>query len=255
MDAKRLFLENLEQVERILGVLCRRNGLVGDDADDLRSWVHARLVDDDYAVFRKFRGHSSIATYLAVVLNNLARDFRNSRWGKWRASAKAKRLGSLAVWLEALVYRDELAPGVAFETILHAGTVDTTERELAVLLAEIPPRHRREMVGDAHLDHVDSGMRADTAVIRDQAEESMHRVWSAMEEALASLPAEDRVVVRMRFMDGFTVADIARHLRLPQKPLYARIERTVQRLRTVLEGMGIHTDEVMDALQEWRMVS
>jgi RNA polymerase sigma-70 factor (ECF subfamily) len=46
---------------------CRSVLLTSDDRDDLASDVFLTLVADDFAVLRRFRGKSSLATYLTVV--------------------------------------------------------------------------------------------------------------------------------------------------------------------------------------------
>ncbi len=46
---------------------CRSVLLTSDDRDDLASDVFFAIVDDDFAVLRRFRGKSSLATYLTVV--------------------------------------------------------------------------------------------------------------------------------------------------------------------------------------------
>ncbi len=66
---------------------------------------------------------------------------------------------------------------------------------------------------------------------------------AALEGALGKLDAEDRVILRMRFEDGFTVADVARALDLRQKPLYRRVEGLLRRLRRELEGRGMRGSE------------
>ncbi|HEV3051584.1 MAG TPA: hypothetical protein VGX50_14865, partial [Longimicrobium sp.] len=79
--AEALFLANLELVEQSVATLCRRYGLGGDEADDVVSWVKLRLIEDDYTALRKFRGDSSIRTYLVVVVATLFREYRASNWG------------------------------------------------------------------------------------------------------------------------------------------------------------------------------
>ena len=77
-----------------------------DAADEFASWARLRLFEDDCAVLRKFRGESTIRTYLTTVLVHLFLDWRNAQWGRWRPTASARRLGPLAIELERLVLRD-----------------------------------------------------------------------------------------------------------------------------------------------------
>ena len=69
-------------------------------------------------------------------------------------------------------------------------------------------------------------------------------------ERVAFAP-EDRVIVRMRFWEGESVADIARALGLPQKPLYRRLERTLAALRRSLEAAGVSQNDTASCLAEW----
>jgi DNA-directed RNA polymerase specialized sigma24 family protein len=76
MDPRALYVEHLEVINRIAESLCRRNGIRGADAEDFVSEVRLKLLQDDYAVLRKFRGTSSTTTFLTVVISNLFRDHR-----------------------------------------------------------------------------------------------------------------------------------------------------------------------------------
>src|SRR5438552_3320991 len=66
-----VFLANLAAIDRIISVACRRFSLRPDAGSDFASWVKLKLIEDDYAVFRKFRGESAITTYLTVVITML----------------------------------------------------------------------------------------------------------------------------------------------------------------------------------------
>jgi RNA polymerase sigma-70 factor (ECF subfamily) len=63
-------------VDRFLGLFvhvinhtahARSVPLSSDLVDDLCAEVFVRLLENDYAILRRFRGHSSLATYLTVV--------------------------------------------------------------------------------------------------------------------------------------------------------------------------------------------
>ena len=46
-------------------------------------------------------------------------------------------------------------------------------------------------------------------------------------------------MVRFRFGSGMSIADVSRMLRLPQRPLYRRIESLLGRLRAALLAAGL----------------
>lgn len=247
-----LFLDNLRHLERIVASLCRRHALDEADADDFASWVKLKLVEDDYAVLRKFRGESAVTTYLTVVVAMLFRDYRVRQWGRWRPSAAAQREGRVAVRLETLVHRDGYRLDQAGEILRTSGETGLSDRELGTLLAKLPPRGpaRPVEVGDDPLASAAAAGRADDRVLGCEAE-AQHRVADeALCRALDRLPPEDRLIIRMRFWEGMSVADIARGLQLEQKPLYRRIDRSLTQLRGSLEAAGITRDRVRSMLGE-----
>ena len=244
-----LFLAHLERIDRIIDSICRRNGLRGDDADDLRSWLRSRLIEDDYAVFRKFGGRSSIGTYLTVVLTNLFRDYRIQQWGKWRPSAEATRLGPLAVQLERLLHRDGCSLQEAIQVIRAAGTQLPGDADLARIAARLPQRTARGP--DAALpDDLPATDKADYALRLQHMQQERADIEAALETAFRELAAEDVVILKLRFWEGLTVADIARTLRLDQKSLYPRIPKLMATLRTRLENLGVESARIAGLLSE-----
>jgi RNA polymerase sigma factor for flagellar operon FliA len=240
-----LFLAHLPVVERILGALARRHGMAGDDAEEFGAWAKMRLIENDYAILSRFRGESSLPTYLSVVLATLQREYRVAAWGRWRPSAAARRDGPIAVRLETLTQRDGLTLDQAGELLRTAGETTLSDRELGALAMRFPLRAplRPVQVGDARVD-APAAARADDLVERDDAAAESSVARRALDDALDELPDEDRLVVRLHYMEAMSVADIARGLALPQKPLYKRLDRSLRHLRRALERAGITREYV-----------
>ena len=76
MDPRQLYVEHLDTINRIAESLCRRNGVQSADAEDFASEVRLKLLQDDHAVLRKYRGASSPATFLTVVISHQFQDYR-----------------------------------------------------------------------------------------------------------------------------------------------------------------------------------
>jgi RNA polymerase sigma factor (sigma-70 family) len=252
-DLEAQFLSSLPLIERIIAIQIRRHALSAADAEEFGAWAKARLIDGDYAVFRKFGGRSSLATYLTTVLTNLFRDYRNSRWGRWRPSAAAKRLGPVAVRLEELLYREGHALREAAQ-IMRTSGVPLRDAQFAELAARLPRRHP---VGEVSLDTI-AGSGAGPTVEADDpladAEETARAVEGTLRALVDELPPEDALILRMRFWNEMTVADIARVLRLDQKALYRRIEGINLRLRAALESRGVDrmlASEVLNGSLSW----
>jgi RNA polymerase sigma factor (sigma-70 family) len=241
------FLSELERIDGIIGSICRRNGLLGDDAEEFASLVKLKLIEDEYAVFRKFEGRSSMATYLTIVIANLFRDYRIQRWGRWRPSAIARGLGATAVRLETLVYRDGNSLDEAIEVLRSAG-VSESAADLARLGAQLQPRMNPRKSRPEAPETLEAPDRADRAVTEAEAAQLREDAWRTIEQALEALPPEDRVILRLRYWEGMSVADIARTLRLDQKPLYRRIEGDLARLRPLLEAGGVDRELAAELL-------
>ena len=251
-EAEALFLSNLEWVERSVASLCRRYGLAGDEADDVASWTKLKLIENDYAAIRKFRGESSIRTYLVVVVSALFRDYRVGNWGRWRPSAAALRAGRTAVRLETLVYRDGCSLEHAAHVLRTAGETDLPDRELAALLAGLPARTplRPPTAGMEALESIAAAASAEERVAAAEAARERGGVYGALLRVLERLPDEDRVILRMQYWHGLSVADVARALQLPQKPLYRRLERILALLREQLDMEGIRPERLRRMLEE-----
>src|SRR5436190_23742802 len=117
MNAEELFLANLGLVDRIVAFVCRRNHYRDDEAEDLAGHVRLKLIENDYAILRKFEGRSSFSTYLTTVIQRLSFQYRVQMWGKWRPSAEAQRIGEAGITLERLMTRDGLTFHEALETL------------------------------------------------------------------------------------------------------------------------------------------
>jgi RNA polymerase sigma factor (sigma-70 family) len=251
-----IFLAQIPSVDRMVGALCRRYGVARDETEDVASWVKLRLVEDDYATFAKFRGESSLTTYLTVVVAMFFRDYRAQRWGRWRPSAVAQRRGAMAVRLETLVVRDRVPLRQAAEMLRTSRETDWSDRQLAELMAEFPAREpiRPVEVGAGALEREPDSGAADESLWSGIAAGERRDVMRQLDGAIANLPPDDQVVLKLRFWEDMSVADIARTLGVDQKPLYRRVERLLRGLRSQLEQSGI-SSEALSFLSETQEVA
>ncbi len=244
------FLSHLPLIERVVGFVARRHHLSAADADDFASHVKLALIEDDYAVFRKFQGRATMRTFLTVVVTRMFLDYRNSAWGKWRPSAEAKRIGPLAVLLEQLMVRDGFSFEEACEIAVTNHRAEATRPQLEAIASRLPVRFRRRVEPDDRLADLPSSDRADSTLLAGQARaESQHGI-EALNAVLATLDSEDRLVLTLRFTDGRTVPEIAAVLGLRDpKPLYRRMDALLRQLRAALQARGVDASRVLAALE------
>lgn len=250
MDPRELLAANLELIERIVERVCRRSRLLGADADDFASAVKLALIEDDYALLRNAGERSSLAAYLTVVIQRMAVDERIRAFGRWQASAEARRLGQVGVLAETLLSRDRRSLDEALPFVRALDPSMTRER-LVEIAERLPVRSGRprpvdlEAPGTAALRSADA---ADERAITGDRTRLAGRAGTVMREQLAALPVEDRMMLRLRFGSGMTIAEVSRILRLPQRPLYRRLESLLARLRTALAAAGVDEAAVADLI-------
>lgn len=250
MNVVELFESNLGLIDRVIATVCRRARVFGADAEDFASTVRIALIEDDYAILRKYAGRSSFAAYLAIVVQHLLLDQRTHAFGRWRPSREAERLGEAGVLLERLLHRDRRSLDEALPIVQHVDAAMTRER--AVAMAErFPERTARpravELDDDAPVAAPDA---ADIRVVDADRRRLSAETSRAIRDALAALPTEDAMILRFRFGSGMSIADISRMLRLPQRPLYRRLESLIERLRAAVAAAGLSSRDVTELIGE-----
>jgi RNA polymerase sigma factor (sigma-70 family) len=248
-EVHELLTSNLAVIDRAIAFACRRHRLGADDAEEFASTVKLRLVEDDYAILRAYEERSSFATYISIVVQRMALDYRIHAWGKWHTSAEAKRLGPLAIDLERLLHRDGRTLDEAI-VILGAKYGGTTRDSLATLAARLPERAPR--MREVAIDEADAvparTSDVDARIVGNERRLASERLSAIMSAVIARLPEDERLILQLRFEGGMSVAQIARALQLDQKLLYRRIERRMRDIRTELERSGVASSDVLDLI-------
>jgi RNA polymerase sigma factor for flagellar operon FliA len=240
-----LLLEHLALVESVIRGVARRYRIPPDEAEELAGVVRLKLVDNDYQVLRRFEGRSALNTYLTTIVTRCYLDTRTQKWGKWRPSAQARRLGPVAILLERMLTRDRWTLDEACEMLRVNHHVTESRERLQTLAAQLPDRPSRRFVTDNGLAELPASRSPELdATLNMDVLPVVDRFGAAMSAALSQLTDEDRLLLRMRFQDGLPVADIARMLGTPQKPLYRHLDRVMLLLRRELEVRGVDRTQV-----------
>lgn len=238
--------EELALTEEVIRASARRHRLSSTDVDDFAGFVRLRLVEN--RVLEKFERRCSLRTFLTTVVERHYLDFRNQQWGKWRPSIEAKRLGPVAIELDKLLTRDGLTFEEACEVLRTSYRISETAGELGEMRGRFPCRRPRRFVSEEALADLPDPSDAETVALDTEQGLVAGRMVASMERALAQLDPPDRLVLKMHFYDGLTLADVARALGRPQKPLYRRVERLLAGLRARLESEGFTAEGVADLL-------
>lgn len=161
-------------------------------------------------------------------------------------------MGPVALSLERLLNRD----GHSFEEACQVmrckarGTVSVGE--LSAIRMRLPARARRRFLTDVALDDVAIETPApDLALFRAHAV----RTLTVLRRSFTRLSKDDRTLMRLRFADCRSVAEIARRRGIDQKKLYRTFEGLLAKLRTELEHENINAGDVRSWLGQLELAS
>lgn len=249
VDPSALFLSHLPTVERAITFVVSRHYLSAAEAQDFGAQVKLKLIDNDYRLIRRVSQAENMAAYLMVTVARLFLDHRRSICGKWRSSAAAKRAGPIGVLLERLIDRDGHPFEEAIEVLRSRHHIALARTELERIAGQLPTRSPRALgVLGAQVDAPSHDALIVDALHDREQQQRADRLSDVLGSAVIDLPAEDRLLLMLRFVDGHTVADIAALLRLEARPLYRRFDRLLGRLRQTLEDQGIDVSQFREML-------
>jgi RNA polymerase sigma factor for flagellar operon FliA len=239
VDYQRLLLDHLDLIDQIVRTTGRRRHFSAIEQDEFASLVRLRLVEDDYAVLRKFQGRSSLWTYLAAVIERQSLDFCVEQWGRWRPSKMAERLGTVGIILERLVYRDGHPFEEAIEIARRHHGVALNHSELHALWQQLPARNRTIEVGEDAAAAVPSADSSEERLEDAARKQDIERLERALATAFTGLPAQDRVIIALRFDQGLSVAAIAKVLKSSVPTVHRRLDRSLKELRAALRQANV----------------
>jgi len=246
MTPEQTYLENLRTIDRIAVFVARKHHVNPDETAEFTQVVRVKLIENEYAIIRKYEGLSLLSTYLTTCITRLYCQWRDEQWGKWRPSAEAKRIGNKAIVLERYMWRD----GYTFEEAVNVLTTPQgaqyTRAELEAIYVRLPRRNPRPvMVSDDILpETVAVEAEAEELAGRSEREESARHAVVALDGLLTSMDAEDRLLLKLRFWYAQKVSDIAQTLQIDQKKLYKRLDKLFGRLRQGLELAGVNKSDI-----------
>jgi RNA polymerase sigma factor for flagellar operon FliA len=242
-----LYSSHADTIEAVIKAVCRRHRLTEDDRDELGQRIRLKLVDNDYAVLRRFAGRSTMRTYLVSVAEHVFQDWRNSEWGKWRPCQEARRIGPLAVELDRLLTRDLLPYDQAVETLISRG--QGTRAEMDAIRLRLATRQIRRPVDGEILEDLPatSGAPEESLEHKEYAAQAA-KVAAAFTSVFRALPPSDQVIVRLRLQPDLTLDRIARMQGQEPKRFYRYCDKLDDRIHEAINQLGVSTELVKDLL-------
>ena len=232
--------EFLTEYSSVLARVIRSCGVEGDRADDCFLHVCGALSDDGFRRLRSFRadGPARFRTWLMAVAANLCLDWRRRDQGRVRTVRSASRLPELDRQVYRCIYEQRMSRVQCFHVLApqfpgltEAGVAEVNAR----LFRLLTPQQRWQLtVRTPRLPPVtcpvspegddDAWQVAQSGPGPDElAEEAQEQ--GNLQQALAGLPADQRLVLRLRYEQELSLVEIAR---LTGQPDPFRVNRSIR---------------------------
>jgi RNA polymerase sigma factor for flagellar operon FliA len=248
VNYQRLLLDHLQLVDQIIRTTGRRRHLSQAELDDFGSFVRLRLIENDYAILRKFQNRSSWWTYLSAVIERLSLDYCAEKWGRWRPSAVAERLGLAAVTLERLVSRDGHTLEEALEIIRSHHSLGISEADLLKIWEQLPLRVRTTEVREEAAAAMPSQQTSEQNVEDTELRKNIERLERALQTALAQCSSQERVLLALRFDQDLSMVQIAKLTGNSVPTLHRRLDKAVRHLRVSLSRSGLDRRQIVELI-------
>jgi RNA polymerase sigma factor (sigma-70 family) len=233
----------------------------GELAEEAALFVMDKLAEDNWRRLNAFTGQSTLATYIGALTLRLLEDFARSRYGRIKPPQWVRRLGGIWETLFRLLCLERYTPAeaVAILEARQACAPATAEKAAYQLLGEIPScgAHRGEETGlpedlPAEAEEISKPQQQMEQEEREQVLESLGRIVFAharsteatplMERMLAvpiRLEPRERLLLKLCFRDGLSVAEAGRMLGYNRHQAHGRLRRLLDRLRGDLAAAGL----------------
>ena len=249
IDAEDLFLTNQSLIDRAIGYICRRNRISRDEGEDFGSYVKFKLIEGNYGIIRKFEGRASFSTYITTVIQRMFFQYRVQMWGKWRPSAKAKRLGDKGITVERLLTREGYTYGEVVSILTCGNDPRYTAAEIEAIYARLPVRQPRPMlVPLAGIAESEPVIETEDELFSAARGKKARHAAATVDTVMESMEPDDQLILKMRFWGGRKIPEIGRALGLDDKKLYKRINKLLSQLRLALERAGIAAADIAELL-------
>lgn len=278
VDFARLIAENTPFIERqcrkaVASQCSFRYGndssdtlLLDNETDELLVEVIDRLRLDNFKILRDFKGTAKLTTYLTTIVANLAVDAIRHKKGRSRAKDRAREIGGTAEHLYDLVITRGWTVHEAKDHLETSFGIRDPVEKLQEILDRLRGRDRQfaavvtepdstwlatgvvvEMDDGPEVVVADPTTNVEDTLIRRQ-KESLAR--EALEEALAGLSGEERLMLRLRFPgedEGVpkSIGEISRMLGITEKAADARIRKILAGCRETILRRGLSLEDLI----------
>lgn len=217
---------------------CRHYCINEQDAGDFEADLICHLASHAGAVLRRIDLAERPAAYISKVVRRFAIGWLRQRCGRWRPSARARRLGECAIELERLIARDGVSPSEAVNVVFLKPGCSMSRAGLELYARQLRPT-RPTMESCDFSDRPAQWGSPDAELLATESVRALRRVHRTFLGAIADLQPTDRLLLALRWGRKLTMEQIGAAFGEPGDRVQKRHERLLRRLRTRLEACGV----------------
>ncbi|HEX5719048.1 MAG TPA: hypothetical protein VF179_22990 [Thermoanaerobaculia bacterium] len=209
--------------------------------------VESRIEDAE-----RSRTEEQLRVLLAPLLQSLPAEDRLllklHYWDGFSMAAISSLLGrpqrELYSVREQLCGRDGFSLGEAVERMRSEHGVFLSRAELERMVASLTRRAERRRGSEAELLRIPVNGQVESRVEEAERSRIEEQLRVLLAPLLRSLPAEDRLLLKLHYWDGLSVAAISPLLGRPQRELYSVRDKCLKMIRRNLEEAGLSPERV-----------
>lgn len=246
-----------DQTQGRIRALCERRFGHTADAEIASDYVLEHLSADSWTLCQKFTGKSRPETYLYTLCSNLVEEYARKKFGRIRPPAWLQQLGDTWLTLWKFICLERQPVPVAIERLAGKDDSLRDSNALTDMVKTIKARLPwcGQQTGDIPLEdyHQDGDDDDDDntgleplllllhQLVLDEQQAPDLAPWQdpatleALRDAL-TLTDEQRLVLRMAYVDGLKFSAIARTLNLPAHQPARLAQRAVEHIRETLQS-------------------
>jgi RNA polymerase sigma factor for flagellar operon FliA len=249
MDAAEYYADHVKQINEAISIICRKHAMQDDEEKDFAQQVHLQLIENDYRILRSYKGNSSLKTYLHTVISRI---FIDQVRVKWHPSAEAKRMGEPVVALEKLIYRDQYTLHEACQILAAIPSTAIDENAAHDMLGRLHFKTPRLNILDDSEELLrripDPAPDPETRLAQKQLHRKKRKVIALIGNIILLLSGEEKLLIKLLFIDGHRISEIARLLRKDDRQLYKRTQSILRKLREAMADAEIAPSDLREVL-------
>lgn len=222
-------------------------------AEEAALYVIDALQKDNWKKVAAFSGRSTLKTFLRSLIFRLLEDFARQKFGRKQPPSWVKKLGGVYLYLYkvlCLQRLDEVSAVEAALTRLSACLRREIEDAVFTILEKIPDCRKHQSVEveyrDGHAGQLENSETPEMHLEKKQKKRVFSELFNQLfdkdvdQEVLIELTGEEKLLIRMRYVDGLSTKVMAEMLDQTRHQVNGKLRRLLNKIEKLFnEHSGV----------------